>query len=344
MKARLFTTTASIAILGLILTGCGAQQESPRSGTNTDSYSVVNVFSGPLGDQGFFDDAARGMKLIEQDGNTIKNIEGKKEDPAQWKSNIESVSTGQFDIVITGTSFMTDILTQTARKHPEQKYITYDDVVKEPNVASITYKQNEGAFLAGVLAALVTSDPESFPRASGSKTVGMVGAVDVPIIRDFLVGFTEGVHAVDPSIRVLDSFVGDYADSNKGYDQAQAMFNQNADVIFQVAGGSGLGVLKAANDSGRYAIGVDANQNSFHQGAILASMVKNIGESLRTAVAESQKGSLAYGKTTEYGLANGGVGLIFEDNGDIVSAEIQKRIAEFADRVISGEITVSSTL
>lgn len=328
-----------------LLTACGGDgDDTENDADDGDGYRVVNVLNGPLGDQSFFDDAARGMELIEERGIAVRNIEGQLENPAQWRSNLESVSGGEWDIVVVGSTQMHDILDQTAVKYPDQSYIIYDDVVEQPNVASISYMQNEGSFLAGVLAALVTTNPEQFPNATGSGVVGLVGGMDLPVIRDFLAGFEAGVHAVDPGIEVLSSFVGDFADSNKGHDQATAMFEQGADVVFQVAGGAGVGVLKAAADSERYAIGVDSNQNATHEGYILASMLKNIGISLDSAVAAAQEGSLEFGATTKYGLANDGVSLTYEDNGDVVPQEIQDRVAEYAQMVVDGEIEVPTVL
>ena len=338
MKKHLIKVGAIAAVASLVLAGCGDDDGGNK--TDGDAYKVVNVMNGPLGDQSFFDDAARGIQSLKDQGYTTRNIEGELENPAQWKSNLESVSTGEWNIVITGTTQMHDILDQTAAKYPKQQYIVYDDAVEQPNVASIQYKQNEGSFLAGVLAAHATLDKEKFPKSTGGKKVGMVGGMDLPVIRDFLVGFEAGVHSVDPSIQVLNSFVGDFADSNKGWDQANAMYQQGADVVFQVAGGAGIGVLKAAQDNDRYAIGVDSNQNDLHEGYILASMLKNIGISLESAVKDAQDGKLKFGETNFYGLSNEGVGLTYEKNGGIVPEDIQKLVKEQGDKVVSGEITV----
>ena len=148
---------------------------------------------------------------------------------------------------------------------------------------------------------------------------------------------------MDPSIEVLVSYVGDFEDSQKGFDQARAMFEQeNADVVFQVAGAAGLGVLQAAEDTDNYAIGVDSNQNSFNEGYVLASMLKNIGASIENAVSEYQAGTLEMGSVTEYGLANEGVSLTFEDNGDIVPQEIRDEIDGYVQQVIDGEVTVGT--
>jgi basic membrane protein A len=347
-KQRMMGGLAAAVVVALSLTACGGGDDAASggdaSGGGSDTPAVANVINGPLGDQGFFDDAARGMAEIEKAGSKIQNIQSDANNPAQWKSNLESVSGGDWDLVITGTSQMVDILTETAPQYPDQDYLLYDSVVEAPNVASIVYKQNEGSYLAGVLAAQATTNTEAFPLSSGSKKVGLVGGMDIPIINDFVEGYKKGVETVDPSIQVLVSYVGDFTDSNKGFDQATAMYEQGADVVFQVAGGAGIGVLKAAEESNKYAIGVDSNQNGLHTGHVLASMLKNIGVSLQSAVEQYAAGELAFGEVTEYGLSNDGVSLTFEDNGDTVPQEIQDQITEYAQRVIDGEIQVPTAL
>lgn len=346
MRIRLGRGLAGVAALALVLTGCGGNTTDPASpepggsAPGTEKLSVANVVNGPLGDQGFFDDAQRGMDALKNAGHKTETLQADSNNPAQWKANLESVSTGDWDIVVVGTSQMVDILTETAPKFPDQKFIIYDSVVEAPNVASITYKQNEGSFLAGVLAGLVTTSQADFPLVGGSKTVGAVGGMDIPVINDFFVGYEAGVKAVDPSIKVLTSYVGDFNNSQKGYDQAKAMYDQGADVVFQVAGGSGIGVLQAAKDANKYAIGVDQNQNALQSGHILASMLKNVGVSLEQAVTAAQAGTLQFGATEGYGLANDGVGLDFANNGDIVPQAVIDKIGDYKQQVVDGQLEV----
>lgn len=348
MNTRLTTGLTLSVVAAMTLAACGGGDggdgDAAGGSGDGDAPAAVHVINGSLGDQGFFDDAARGMSMLEEAGSRVQNVQSDAENPAQWRSNLESVSGSDWDVVIVGTSQMVDILNETAPKYPDQSYIIYDSVVEQPNVASIVYKQNEGSYLAGVLAALATTDTETFPLANEEKVVGLVGGMDIPVINDFLEGFRKGVEAVDPEIEVLVSYVGDFADSNRGYDQTMAMYDQGADVVFQVAGGAGIGVLTAAAEKGRYAIGVDANQNGLQEGHILASMLKNIGVSLKSAVDAYAAGELAFGEVTEYGLANDGVSLTFEDNGDIVPQEIQDQIREYAQKVIDGEIEVPTAM
>lgn len=349
MKRQLKLGLAAASALALLLTGCSSSSATPAaSGSGSASaatkLSVVSVINGTLGDASFFDSAETGMTKLKAEGHKVQTIQTDASNQTAWKQNTEAVS-GKWDLVVVGTSQMVDVLKEIAPKFPNQKYIIYDDAVTAPNVASITFKQNEGSFLAGVLAGLATTNKDKFPKATGSKVVGLVGGMDIPIINDFAVGFEAGAKAVDPSITVKKGFVGNFTDSDKGYSIAKSMFEQDkADVVFQVAGGAGNGVLKAAKDTGRYAIGVDSNQNKLYQGNILASMLKNVGDGIYAAVSAADAGTLAYGKTTAYGLKNNGVGLTFADNGDSVPADMQAKVKEYAAQVTDGKITVPTTM
>ena len=219
---------AVLAAVSVVLAGCGSSSSGGTStstaaagGGGTSKPTVANVINGPLGDQGFFDDANRGMEQLKSSGFKTQVIQSDANNPAQWKSNLESVA-GKWGIVIVGTTQMHDILNADAPKYPNQKFVIYDDVVKQPNVASIVYKQNEGSYLAGVLAAEVTTNKAKFPNATGSKTVGLVGGMDIPVINDFVVGFKKGVSVVDPSIQVKVSYVGSFTDSEQGLRPGQA--------------------------------------------------------------------------------------------------------------------------
>lgn len=346
MKRQLKLGLAAASALALALTGCSSSSStgSSASASASGKSSVVSVVNGTLGDASFFDSAETGMTKLKAEGHKVQTLQSDASNQTSWKQNTESVS-GKWDYVVVGTSQMVDILKEIAPKYPKQKYIIYDDVVAAANVASVTFKQNEGSFLAGVLAGLATTNKDKFPNASGSKVVGLIGGMDIPIINDFVVGFKKGAESVDPSIVVKTGFVGNFTDSDKGYSLAKSMYEQDkADVVYQVAGGAGAGVLKAAKDTGRYAIGVDSNQNKLYQGNILASMLKNVGDGIHTAVAAADAGTLAWGKTTAYGLSNGGVSLTYADNGNIVPADMQAKVADYAKQVTDGKIVVPTTI
>ncbi|MFD4640089.1 BMP family protein [Lentzea sp. NPDC058436] len=342
MNSKRCRHIALTAVLAVGLAACGGGTGAQSGGT--DGKSIANVVPGALGDQSFYDDAESGVTTLKSSGYKTSTLQADASNPAQWKANLQSVSTGQFGLVVMGSSTAADTMTETAPKFPDQKYVFYDGEIKAPNVASLTYKQNEGSFLAGVLAALVTTENKDFPLASGSKTIGLVGGMDIPVIHDFAEGFKAGAKAVSPDVKVLTSFVGSFSDSAKGYDQAKAMFDQKADVVYQVAGGAGVGVLQAAKDAGKYAIGVDSNQNEVQAGHVLASMLKHVGASIVQVAKENEKGALPVGKTTSFGLANDGVGLTYDDNGGIVPQAVIAKVDEYKQKVVSGEIKVPTVL
>lgn len=340
MIKRMIGVVAASAVLALGLSACSGSSAPSSSGSTSGKQSVAFAVNGALGDQGFFDDAQRGLDELKASGHKTQTLQADASNPAQWKSNLESLSTGSWDLAVVGSAQMSDILIATSKKFPNQKYISFDNVVPGANIASITYAQNEGSFLAGALAAYAATDKASFPLSSAGKTVGLVGGMDIPVINDFVEGFKAGVKAVDPSIKTVVSYVGSFSDSAKGYDQAKAMFADGADVVFQVAGGSGIGVLQAAKDANKYGIGVDQNQNAVQPGHVLASMLKHVGSSLVLAVEAADAGKLAFGKTTSYGLANNGVGLDFTNNSNLVPDAIQKKIDALKQDVVDGKITV----
>jgi len=307
------------------------------------NYKVAFVVPGTLGDKGFFDSGEAGVvKAVNDLGITQKTLQASPSDPAQWLQNLQAVSDGSYNLVITGSTQQHDNLQQAATAHPDQKYVFFDDQVNLPNVLSIEYKQNEGSYVAGVLAGLVTTDTADFPLSKGNKTVGLVGGMDIPVINDFVVGFKAGALSVDPSINVIVSYAGSFSDPNKGYNLTKAMYDQGADIVFAVAGGTGLGVLKASSDQNKYSIGVDSDQNGLYPGHVLASMVKRVDNSLFDSIKAAIDGTAKWGQLIYYGLQNQGVGLIIDQKD--VPQSVQDKITAATQKVASGAVTVPTAL
>src|SRR5690606_34333676 len=149
-------------------------------------------------------------------------------------------------------------------------FVVIDGVVKAPNVASVVFKEHEGSFLVGMMAAM----------ASRSGKVGFVGGMDIPLIRRFQCGYEQGAKYANPKVEVLAAMTGTtpaaWSDPARGGELAKSQFAKGVDVVFAAAGGSGVGVYQAAKDAGKLAIGVDSNQNHLHPGTMLTSMVKRI--------------------------------------------------------------------
>lgn len=329
-------------LAGLLLAAACGSTGGASGGSAGKSLHVALVVNGTLGDKGFFDSANSGVeRMHSQLGAQTKVLQASPTNPAEWLQNLQAVSGQNYNIVITGSSQMTDNVKKVAAADPQQKFIFFDDIVNLPNVASIRYEQNQGSFLAGVLAAIVTTNTKDFHLSKGHKTVGIVGGINIPVINDFVVGYEKGVQSVDPGIKVLTSYVGSFADPQTGYNQATAMYQSGADIVYAVAGGSGLGVLKASQAANSYSIGVDSNQNGLYPGHVLASMVKRVDNSTFDLAKEYQNGKLKFGQTYVYGLPNHGVDLIIDTKD--VPASVVDQVNGLRAQVAAGKIQVPTT-
>ena len=222
-----------------------------------------------------------------------------------------------------------------AAEYPETKFTLIDAVVEAPNVQSVVFKEEEGSFLVGMLAAM----------ASQTGRVGFVGGMDIPLIRKFACGYEQGAKHVAPEIQVLVNMTGNtpeaWNDPTKGSELARSQFDRGADVVFAAAGGTGVGVYQAAKDLGKLAIGVDSNQNHLHPGTMLSSMVKRVDVAVREAFATAQAGTWAPGVTV-LGLAEDGVGwALDEHNRALVSAEMEGSLGAARAEIVAGKIAVA---
>lgn len=322
----------ALGIGGVLLVGQVEAQNRP--------LRVAYVVPGNLGDRGFLDSGNAGIERIKSElGAEVRVLQASPTDPQEWTRNMQAVSDGSYDLVVTGGSgAILEVAQRAAQQFPKQQYIYFAGEVSAPNVASIGYRYNEGSYLAGVFAALVTTDRRSFPLSRGNKTVGVIGGLDIPPINDFIAGYIQGVRSIDPSIRVLRAYAGSFADPNRGFSQAQAMYNQGADIVYAVAGGTGLGILRASSTARRYSIGVDTNQNGLFPGNTVASMVLEIGDSIFESAKAFREGKLESGKTTLYGVGNNGVSLVMDQR--FVPNAVRQRVAQARQDIASGRVVV----
>ncbi len=321
---------------------------------------VTIVHNGTLGDKSFFDSANRGLEKAKKDlGVEFKTIELGFE-ASKWEAGLDDAISDEanYDILITGTFQMADFMTARADAHPTKRFIVYDTAVdytrcKCANVYSILYKQNEGSYLAGVYAAGILKDGK-LPKLQGKNTIGAVGGLPIPVIDDFIAGYKQGAKSVDPKINVLVQYVGGdkaFGDPAKGKEIALSMYDQGADIIFQIAALSGQGVIEAAAERGLYAIGVDSDQAAIFladkkdklAGAIVTSMLKNVDNSLFLALSLHKDGKLEYGKIGNYGLKEGGVGLALSETVlKNTPPSVLKLVEQAQADILSGKIKVDS--
>lgn len=220
-------------------------------------------------------------------------------------------------------------LQQVARQFPKTQFAIIDGVVDLPNVASITFKEGEGSYLAGALAAM----------KSKTGKLGFVGGMDIPLIRKFECGYAAGVRATNPRAEVLSNMTGTTAtawnDPTRGAELAKAQFSKGVDVVFAAAGGTGVGVYQAAKDAGKLAIGVDSNQNHLQPGTMLTSMVKRVDVAVYNVLKSFKPGR------QQLGLKEDGVMLAIDQHNDkLVSAEDRKRLDAVRADIVSGKVKV----
>jgi basic membrane protein A len=220
-------------------------------------------------------------------------------------------------------------LEKVAKDFPKLKFAIIDSVVALPNVQSIVFKEHEGSFLVGMLAAM----------ASKTGKVGFVGGMDIPLIRRFQCGYEQGAKYANPKVETSANMTGTtptaWNDPARGAELAKAQFAGGVDVVFAAAGGTGIGVYQAAKDAGKYAIGVDSNQNHVQPGTMLTSMVKRVDIAVYNAFKGVTPGVAALG------LKEGGVDYALDDNNaKLISAEMKKKVDAAKADIISGKIQV----
>jgi len=225
-----------------------------------------------------------------------------------------------------------------AKDYPKLHFVLIDSVAESPNVASLVFKEHEGSFLVGMIAAYT----------SKTGSIGFVGGMDIPLIHRFQTGYEEGARYVNPNIKVLRNYVGitDAAWNNpgKGRELANAQYEQGVDVVFQAAGNSGLGVFDAAEAYDQFAIGVDANQNWVKPGHILTSMLKRIDNAVYSIVKDEVEGKFKEGVHV-YGLENDGIGYAIDDyNRHLVPSLVIDKVEQARRDIIAGKIKVTDAM
>jgi basic membrane protein A len=236
-------------------------------------------------------------------------------------------------VVAVGFAFATP-LEKLSAEYPKTDFTIIDAVVDKPNVQSVVFKEHEGSFLVGMAAAM----------ASKTGKVGFVGGMDIPLIRNFEIGYEQGVKHVDPKAEILVNYTGDtpaaWNDPAKGYELAVSQFDRGADVVYHAAGGTGRGVLQAAADKGKLGIGVDSDQDCLFPGHVLTSMMKRVDVAVYKSFKASHDGDWKAGPLS-LGLADDGVDFSVDKcNKDLLTQAMQDRMNAAKADIIAGRIEV----
>ena len=326
-----------------------------------DDIGVCLVINTNLGDKSICDLSYAGLKQVEADyGVRVKCIELGGDATKQIPTFIDLAEDPSWDIIITGTPNMREAMLEVAGDYPEQIFILYDSAAANesegitaadyPNVYSMEHAQNEGSYVVGAAAAMLTTSGNE--KTNDEHIIGFVGGGQNTAIEDFLVGYIEGAKAVDPEIKVLISYIGSFADSAKGKELAMAQIDQGADVVFAVAGGAGLGVLAGCAEKNVYAIGVDGDQYEILKNddpvtaaAICTSMQKKCDQTVYNCVSRALEGTLPFGTYDKLGLADGVVGAADNENFQAIFDTAQiKKLKDIEAKVASGEVKVFSAI
>ena len=285
-------------------------------------------------DKSFNEAAFNGAEMwAKETGGTYKELE--MQDEAQREQALRRLAESGANPIVTTGFAMSDPISKVAPDFPDTKFVTIDgwvDPAANPNVLSIGFAEHEGSYLVGMLAAM----------ASKTGTVGFIGGMDIPLIRNFACGYAQGAKAVNPDIKFVSSMTGTtpaaWNDPVKGAELAKAQKGQGADVIYAAAGGTGIGVLQAAADEGILSIGVDSNQNHLHPGKVLTSMLKRVD----VAVYNSMKAGADLDTTPQaLDLKSDGVGYALDDNNAaLITPEMKASVDAAAAKIIAGELKV----
>lgn len=349
---RILGIVLSVVLTVSLLVGCGGkgtsdtegEQSSENGGSKEENISVLLLVPGTLGDKSFFDSANAGLALIEEHYGAETKVVEMGTDNTKFYATLEDVINEGWDIIITGGVNISQPLQEAAEEYPDQKFILYDESVDfsdgaNSNIFCMTYKCQEGGYLAGVLAA----------GTSETGEIGFAGGFDIPLINDWLVGYIEGAKLVNPDIKVNAGYMNSFTDAAKGKEIGVALYNSGADVVFQAAGGAGLGVLDAAKETGNHAIGTDSDQSELFSSdaqkadAIYASILKRVDLSIDKAIGEYLDGNLNFGTVETYGLSDGCIEITdnewYQKN---VPEEVREKIAEARQNIIDGKVEIKS--
>ena len=302
---------------------------------NVSAANVALIYdSGGKFDKSFNESAYNAAEKFKADtGNDYMEFEAANN--AQIEQGLRKLAQRGANVIVAMGFAMADAVSAVAAEYPDVNFTIVDvNWLQGDNLQQIVFKEHEGSFLVGMIAAM----------KSETGTVGFVGGMDIPLIRKFHGGYEQGAKYINPDINVLMNMTGTTPEAwnnpTKGAELTKAQIDKGADVIYQAAGGTGIGVLQAAADAGVYGIGVDANQNYMHPGSVLTSMLKRVDVAVYNAFQSTMDGTYETGVFT-LGLAEDGVGwALDEHNESLISADMKAAVEQAKADIISGKINV----
>ena len=327
----------------LLISGCEAIQDviisEPPNEMDTAPLRVTMIYpSDCVGSAAYCDAFHIGVRTAEETlGITLTEVNGIENDPVATEMLLRDTAQNS-ELVLTAGYQMGDVLARVAPEFPDVNFAIFDVVLDIPNVASVNYKSNEGSFLVGAIAAL----------KSESNKIGYIGGADVPLLQEFEAGYVAGIHAINPEAEVTVEYISKdatgFGQPEKAKELALAQYANGIDVIYVAAGGSGQGVLEAAQAQQKFIIWVDSNGNHLAPGIVLTSMTKEIPVSVQRIIGETAEGNFMAG-IRYFGLEDGEVSYaVDEHNQSLLSDDIIATVESLKAKIIAGEIVVPDTV
>lgn len=295
------------------------------------------IFLGEESDNPYINSARNGIARAEGELRTTVTVTKMKPSDNATEVIKKVVDEGASPIILLGGQYVAPVLA-LAERYPGTNFTIVDGLVPPiyPNVQSVLFKDNEGAFLVGMIAG----------KLSKSGLVGFIGGMDVPLIRNFAVGFQQGVKYASSNVNVDTQMIGTTADAwnnpKKAHEIARLQYEEGADIVFAAAGASTLGVLKAADEMNKFAIGVDTNQNGVYPGRVLTSLVKRVDFVVYDTLKNSKEGTWSAG-IKYLGVKEGALDYaVDQNNRNLISERLIEQVATAKDRIINGSLVVES--
>lgn len=339
-----WTVKAAALVLALgVLAGCGgAKEPAPTPGTTPNPAPAETKFKvgmvtdmGGLNDKSFNQAAWEGLTKAQKDlGIEIKPVESKRQE--DYEPNYQTLADAKFDLIWGIGFLMGDATERIATKLPKQNFALIDAAPQKPmpNVAPVLFKEEDGSFLMGIIAAKTTK----------SNKVGFVGGMNIPVIHHFEAGFKAGVKAINPNVEVLTVYAEEFTNPGKGKEIATAMYAQGADIVFHAAGATGEGVIEAAKETKKFVIGVDRDQNYLAPEYVISSMMKRVDVATYEFSKMAKEGKFKGGEPTILGLKEDAVGYAPSTLWAKMPADTKALVDKWAEAIKTGKVSVPNDM